>query len=80
MIIFKNVYLLEIYAELFLEKMSLPEYPTDVGFFALSLIFLGPWDPFILKTQEETYIFSAQKWSIILLILAICPLFHFRIS
>lgn len=75
--IFKNVYLLEIYAKLSLERMSSPERLTDVGSSALSLIFLGSWDLFILKTQHETYIFIAQKWSIILLILASPPFILF---
>lgn len=37
--IFKNVYLLEIYAKLFLERMSSPERTTDAGSSACSLIF-----------------------------------------
>lgn len=57
----RNVYLLEIYAKLFLEKMSSPESITDVGSSELPLIFFRSLGPFHFEDSTHDLLFSMLR-------------------
>lgn len=78
-IILKFFHLLEMYTELFPEKMSSPECVMDGGLFCIFTNFFGSLKPFHSENSTRDFcLFNAQKCSsIILLILNATPFILF---